>query len=292
MAIPPDIPSFATTVESVIMEVSLALRAQKNEEYYASGSAVLIANNVAITAKHVFEDFWKLYSDNKKLIAGPEASGNFSMQAISFPNDGKKAALWNILYVALAPNTDIAFLHLTPADENSLNYKWKKIPKIDFAPPKVGEEISCFGYRESKTSFENKKIIWEQTPTTSRGVVKEVHGEFRDNSRMKFPCFQTNARFDGGMSGGPIFNSKGKLCGIICSSLEPSNQEEEHVSYGTTLWPAMITKLEIDRIGYPNGQQYRALELAEKGFIQSDNWERIKIVADDVNKTQTISFRN
>jgi hypothetical protein len=40
------------------------------------------------------------------------------------------------------------------------------------------------------------------------------------------------------MSGGPIFNDQGLLCGLICSGAET---ETDYYSHVTTLWPSMAT---------------------------------------------------
>ena len=83
------------------------------------------------------------------------------------------------------------------------------------------------------------------------------------------------------MSGGPIFNDKGFLCGIICSNLPPIKDGEEHVSYVTCLWPLMAITIDIDRYGYPKGVKYPILELAKDGFIAAEGWEKISLITDE-----------
>ena len=36
---------------------------------------------------------------------------------------------------------------------------------------------------------------------------------------LPFPCYHVGARFDAGMSGGPVFDEYGSLCGLVCASL-------------------------------------------------------------------------
>jgi hypothetical protein len=55
---------------------------------------------------------------------------------------------------------------------------------------------------------------------------------------LSFPCFQVNARFDHGMSGGPVFDETGCLVGVICASL-PGEDGAEHVSYVAGLAPML-----------------------------------------------------
>lgn len=80
------------------------------------------------------------------------------------------------------------------------------------------------------------------------------------------------------MSGGPIFNEQGELCGIICSGLNLGDEETEHISYVASLWPSMGTEIDMEREGFPKGIRYSALELAEHSHITAEHWERIVIV--------------
>jgi len=180
--------------------------------------------------------------------------------------------LWSYNY------TDIAALRLSPTTQEALDYKWR-LPRIDLIPPKIGERVSCFGYRKPQITKTDEQIEWQVDSRTSIGEVKEVHGQQRDNCRLNFPCFQTNARYDGAMSGGPVFKDSGKLCGIICSNLPPSAGEEQ-VSYVTSLWPLMGLKIDIDRKGHPKGIRYPMLELARDKFIHAEGWEQILLVPD------------
>ena len=98
------------------------------------------------------------------------------------------------------------------------------------------------------------------------GEVKCVHAERRDSVRLFFLCFQVNARFDGGMSGGPIVSDRGNLCGIVCSNLPPSEPDGEHVSYAATLWPLMALQININLAGQVQDQFYPLKDLAAKEF--------------------------
>jgi hypothetical protein len=120
--------------------------------------------------------------------------------------------------------------------------------------------------------------------------VKEIHFKKRDSSSLSFPCFQTNARFDSSMSGGPVFSQSGNLCGIICSSMPPFNESEEHVSYAACLWPLMGTIIDIDRYNHPHGLKYPLLELAQENILNTLNWEKVKIYLDDKQNVKNIGI--
>ncbi len=171
-------------------------------------------------------------------------------------------------------------MRLTPITKSTQEYKWR-LPIIDLIPPKAGERVSAFGYRNQKIEKKNNEIRWTVDSKTSVGEVIEIHDQKRDATRLSFPCFQTNARYDGAMSGGPVFNNNGRLCGIICSNLPPFEGSEEHVSYVTSLWPIMGTKIDMSRKGYPQNLKYPMLELARDGFIKAEGWDKVALFFDE-----------
>jgi Trypsin-like peptidase domain len=141
---------------------------------------------------------------------------SFNMKAIQILEKYGKSLLWNIDKIWTSSITDAAFLRLRPMSEECQNHEWR-LPRLSLLPPPVGSEVHCFGYPHSKatltdTNGNSVSIRLEQSPTTSKGTVIAVFNERRDSFQFPFACFQTDARFDGGMSGGPVF-SGGYLCG-------------------------------------------------------------------------------
>ncbi len=92
------------------------------------------------------------------------------------------------------------------------------------------------------------------------------------------------------MSGGPVFSSTGDLCSIICTNFFCSSPDEdrEHTSYVTTLWPSMVIKVAFNRSGYPQDVYYPAFELVRAGFITAIDWERFDYEHDQVTGIVTI----
>lgn len=218
---------FHTGFHSPINEISLAIGASyQNKIFYASGTAVIIGPGLAITAQHVIADlFRKFEGSDMNFPANSEIGGSFHLQLIQIIKSGKSALIWNVTRLWSSIYTDIAVLRLSPHTKEAQNYKWKS-PSIDLIPPNVGEEVACFGYRNPSLSKDGEEIEWGVDPRTSIGQVQEIHYEKRDSVRLNFPCFRTNARFDGSMSGGSVLKKTGKLCGIICSNLPPSDDDE------------------------------------------------------------------
>ena len=92
------------------------------------------------------------------------------------------------------------------------------------------------------------------------------------------------------MSGGPVFTSTGNLCGIICTNFSSSSPEEdeEHTSYVTTLWPSMVIKVAFNRSGHPENVYYPAFELVRDGFITAVDWDQFEYEHDHTTGIVTL----
>jgi hypothetical protein len=165
----------------------------------------------------------------------------------------------------LAEPKDVATILASYAQScEAEDLKWR-LPILEMIPPNIGDEVDGFGYHSSYTTPLNGSIDWHTSPASSSGVVRAVHLEKRDCARLQFPCFQTTARFDGGMSGGGVFNKAGRLCGIICSSLPPTADEPEieYASYVSLLWPALGVPVDELYDNPPVAAPYTLFDLAK-----------------------------
>jgi hypothetical protein len=203
---------------------------------------------------------------------------------------GETLNLWAVTRLWTSTLTDIVVLRLTPYSPGARNYRFRHLT-LDLLPPWVGERINAFGFRENVTIQDERAIQVQLRPSSSQGTVAEIHHERRDAGMLRFPCFRTNARFDHGMSGGPVFNSSGHLCGLICDSLPAANENEEHASYAASLWPAMAIPIDIDRAGRPPGVRYHLFELVADNILVARNADRIILEANDGLGTPRIGLR-
>jgi hypothetical protein len=112
-------------------------------------------------------------------------------------------------------------------------------------------------------------------PSTAAGVVTEVYSELRDRALLSFPCFQIETHFIGGMSGGPIFNQAGELCGLICLGYE-----NDPIAYGVVLWPIVGIRIDHNVPGVASKGPYTILELARAGLMNVNGWEFVESNAD------------
>lgn len=267
-----------TPLTSVIGEFALSIGAYQGTDFLISGTATFIAPYLAITAKHVVEHYWREFkrtemktNESKNRL---DLKGNFNIIGVQTLENGQKGALWTVQQIYISAATDIAYINLIPFSNEAKNYKWR-FPRLEMLPPKVGSRIHAFGYRNSSASADGNNVEWRIEGTTSMGDVKEVHNLRRDNFSINFPCIHTNARFDGGMSGGPVFNSDGKIFAIISSNLPPTEEGEDHASYAALIWPSMNTMINLNRQGIDFAGFYPILELCRGNIVAADNHERV-----------------
>ena len=112
--------------------------------------------------------------------------------------------------------------------------------------PRVGEQCAGIGYHamdwQRGTGIHAHHV--EQKYAASQGRVCEVHLDRRDDFLVKFPCFQTDCKFVGGMSGGPVIESRnGTVVGVICSGFD-GPEEEPPISYVSLAGMSLLLTLE------------------------------------------------
>ena len=181
------------------------------------------------------------------------------------------------------PGSDLALLHVSanPRRSNLESPLRRNAPVVNpFAPP-LGDPVAAFGYRRSsaqasKNSDGELNIVINDEFMSSGGVVREIHEWRRDRVMLPFPCYRVGARFDAGMSGGPVFDEYGSLCGLVCANVDRSHERGEPISYVTTLWPLFTFLVDGDRCdNYPRGVRYPAIELARDGQIHVSDRARL-----------------
>lgn len=237
-----------TDSKQIVHEIAAPIFAKHFEtgELHACGTASIIGRGYAITAAHVIDDYVQKFGISSGISS--TSYSNFDLLLYLSLNEGNDLLPLRVLRLWSSSMTDIAILFLgVPADFPD-SHVWK-IPRIQLLPPSIGDDISAFGFSNPEITYGADNIpTLDVKPYTATGRVIEVHHRSRDNARLSFPCFRVNARFDGSMSGGPVFNSSGNLCGIICSSLPADSEDSEHVSYVTTLWPMLGFLIDHEQI--------------------------------------------
>jgi hypothetical protein len=135
--------------------------------------------------------------------------------------------------------------------------------------PDVGQKCMGIGYHAMtwNNSIEGRRSLSQDFSATS-GVIEEVHFPQRDSSSLRFPCCRTSARFDRGMSGGPVFSERGQIWGVVCSGFDMAAEQSGYTSYVSLITPALGIMLDAMM---PTGQRKVFLhELIDGGAVAVD----------------------
>jgi hypothetical protein len=275
--LPPVIPAFRDAVSTdPIQEIALRVVVElPNWEFHTIGTAVFIAGNLAVTARHVLEAVTQNFGVGKTRGSQIEEYSLTLYQVIPEPLQYR---VWSVTE-AWGCSTDIALLHVqldrTSTEESN---EWK-VPRLRLFPPPSGQVVFAFGYREGRIEVNEgadgtHHINVSDRGTTSVGTVGEIFHELRDASMLSFPCFEVNARFAPGMSGGLVLDEAGSLCGLVCAGMQFDDPLQCPLSYAATLWPMLTTLISIDRgARYPRGIEYPVIDLLLAGFIHATGVE-------------------
>jgi len=220
-----------TPINSSITEIAGLVVAGTNEnDLYPAGTAFLISPSLALTARHVVDDIFKILAGKTPTEIRGEVP--FGTQLTTFPLG--KPLHWDVIGYELGLPTDLALLMLKN-DHLQLNLE---LPTFNLLPPFIGERIVAFGYPKTKHRVDRHGLArLGLNPHTTTGLVQEVHYEKRDSANHNYPCFQTDANFEHGMSGGPVFGPDGYIMGCICSGFTLSDSDQVNISYASLIWP-------------------------------------------------------
>ena len=263
---PTDKPFERLEPDSPISEVVLRLVV----DFYSDapvvvGTATIFCRHLLVTARHVLTDPAVLAGARSLDPDSPEAgiSVDRGLAAVQV-TPGPEYVIWDVVSAIAHPNSDLALLHVSsnPRSSRSENAHPSNAPAVNPFAPHVGERIAAFGYRRgraraSRNHAADLHIDLKDEFMSSVGFVREIHERGRDSVMLPFPCYRVGARFDAGMSGGPVFDEYGSLCGLVCANVDGSHQTGEPVSYVTALWPLFTLMLDGDRGDqYPRGIRY------------------------------------
>ncbi len=269
----PTTPAFRDEkADSPISEIALRVVVERSGwKLNVVGTAVLISGHLAVTARHVLDYVLQTYGAKQKSDMGIEID-SFELKLYQVL-PGPVYRIWTVRS-AWPCATDIAVLYFV-LDKTTLPDEaivWKQ-PLLRVLPPPTGQKVVAFGYRLSTiTASEGEDgqhhIELNDRPTTSIGTVRQIYPSRRDAVMLPFPCFEVEARFDPGMSGGMVIDETGALCGLICASLQTDDPNALPISYVASLWPMLKTVISVDRGDrYPRGVSYPVIDLAIDGLI-------------------------
>ena len=116
--------------------------------------------------------------------------------------------------------TDTALLFFKPENDEAKEYRCQIIYELTMYAPKPGEKVVSFGYPDTEVNLIQRtptmKFDYRLRFTRSIGNVLDVHEKYFKRGYVEFPSIETDARFDHGMSGGPVFNVWSNLWSCQC----------------------------------------------------------------------------
>lgn len=250
-----------------------------NNKIVVSGTCVRIAPNLYLTARHVLTDFLDQFKHEGQDV-------EFTVWIIHV-FDGPEYAIWEMESFWLSPHSDLAIFQTHPYNDTAGDQTIVHSVGLELAPPPIGSRVSAFGHHKAEGRITVNEVGSNHYEintgkAASVGEVREIHNLRRDSFRLNFPCYRVNARFDGGMSGGPVFNDQGHLCGVVCSSLPPFGEDEEHCSYVASLWPLMGLTVDFDITGAKTISSSPLIELAREGLIHVYGLQKILVGSSDM----------
>ncbi|MCL4386443.1 MAG: serine protease [Cyanobacteria bacterium] len=281
----------------------LPIIAMSNNNVIPLGTGFMITNGgMLITARHVIEDF----IDKKEIRDFNEPVKNFGLFAI-YESDIKNDCTnlspdcyvggpLRIIKIYANTNLDIALCQLQLMKKIDTGEQLQcPLVRLNFSIPKKGEKILGVGYCKSevlqykyikKDKQKIKFLDYSHNFITTGGEIVEYT---ESQGIRKFPTFQTTARFDPGMSGGPVFRENGSVFGVICSSQSNYVDKDGYISWVSDIGPALDYKLDILLEGKKEPQKFSLFELIKMNIIGADDSKnKIKIFADKTGKSFAI----
>ncbi len=207
------------------------------------GSAFNISpSGLWVTARHVIDDaikrdrwvhIWLLWSEPAIGSLDPRRSGAL-IPVTHFTKDDANGSDLGLLRAGIL--------------ENNVRHEFP-YARLSARVPKTGTRVLAMGYANFEVSSDSttrniRRMAFRHGFSVSTGRVLEVYREGRDTFRdldgrptgmLPTACFQTSARFDPGMSGGPVMDETGFISGIVSTSLETGE------SFASSITPCLFT---------------------------------------------------
>jgi hypothetical protein len=146
------------------------------------------------------------------------------------------------------PHADVAMGQLQGLVHKITKERWDdRVPGWDLRVPRIGTRVCTYAYPDVRGETTPDVVRQVHGTTVARlGAVQTVHPTGRDRVLLPYPCFETDLDLRGGMSGGPVFNSEGKLCGVNSTGYDFGSGEPP-LSFISMLQPILEMRLPGDR---------------------------------------------
>ena len=236
------------------------------------GTAFSIAPwGLFVTAAHVVEEAWEFAP------GGLNSTDEFDLMIFVF-DQGDSYPVWGggvpVVHADFSRSLDLALLQVPfPKKHDGTPLRFEHL-EIQTRTPRVGDDCFAFGYSEFE--FIDEGSIPEVSPAlkfrfnTARGQIQEIHPEGRDRFFVRYPSFTTGARFDGGMSGGPVIADTGRVIGVVSTSLPATDQDPAHISTCSLIPPLLGFHAFTAQPDNETPKKETLLDMAKRGLLQVD----------------------
>jgi len=271
-------------------ESLLLIWAERDGKWWNAGSAVLIADRLALTAKHTFNNLWATFNpreaereralrafpaevhDGSRITVEMNASVDvFQSLATGELKRWMIARAWSTGDNSGGPNdSDLQLILLEPHPESEAakNYKLETPLTLQLFPPAIGQDVILFGWPdhpELQNGVREKPEIDIDSEQfyESHGIVTKLCTTKATLELVSFPHFCSDCENRNGMSGGPIFTRKHGssyvLCGVHSRGGVVSGQESRE----SVLWQLLPLWIHYQ------GRDCRVYDLALEGVINA-----------------------
>jgi len=140
---------------------------------------------------------------------------------------------------------------------------------LSFALPDIESSVYCFGFPTSDGS------LFPRSLRAVEGRVKAYFPPGFDRGFMRGPCFLVDSEVLPGMSGGPVMNEGGAVCGVVSAGAESFVGEPGCLV--TPIYPFLLTPMTVHAAPAAklriNGT-LDFLDLCARGYVRTDGTEQ------------------
>ena len=228
------------------------------------GSGIFIAPFLALCARHVSLDLFRLEGRDERPRRGSFLTQHsVALLQVIDPFDQNSAkALWHVDRSWNSRYSDMTMLQVSAEDEISdkIQYEWPtRFFELQLLPPERGATVTAIGYPQLTANPATGPQLSVDAPfTVGKGTVTKIYQIRGDRGMLNFPCYEVDAQFDHGYSGGPVFH-EGRLCGLVAAE-----------SIVTTLWPAALMTMDSE-LG-----QWSVADMLNRGTLSASDWNVVK----------------
>jgi hypothetical protein len=193
----------------------------------------------------------------------------------------------------------VQFMVRHPASGSDLALLGARRPNVEFPAIQLTARLPVetvpvlgLGYPNFTVAVDDNDVIHVDNKLhASSGEVLQLYPNGRDTfvdldgnftGKLPAPCYETSARFDGGMSGGPVLDPTNSICGVIATGLE---RDDRDIASDTSFVSAM-PYLFMMKVPYDiymtgeslGGRKMLVYEMVERGLVSCDeSFDRLTV---------------